>query len=65
MPDERLVEETTRAFVDYYDEMLDSQGISRLSQEQREVLVVFSTRRRQANRRKPKHYRKHASRGSG
>ena len=40
MPDE-LVEETTRAFVDYYDEMLDSQGISRLTQEQREVLRGF------------------------
>ena len=41
MLDERLAEETTRAFVDFYDEMLDSMGIPRLTQDQRDVLLGF------------------------
>ena len=41
MSDERLAEETTRAFVDFYDEMLDSMGIPRLTQDQRDVLLGF------------------------
>ena len=41
MSDERLAEETTRTFVDFYDEMLDSMGIPRLTQDQRDVLLGF------------------------
>jgi len=41
MPDQHQIEETTRAFVDFYDEMLDSMGIPRLTQDQRNVLLGF------------------------
>ena len=41
MSDHRLAEETTCAFVDYYDEMLDSLGIPKLTQDQRDVLRGF------------------------
>ena len=35
------IKETTRAFVDYNDEMLESAGASRLTREQRDVLLGF------------------------
>ena len=41
MFDHRLAEETTCAFVDYYDEMLDSLGIPKLTQDQRDALRGF------------------------